>query len=288
MCAPSVSVLVVNYNGAAHLPGCLLALSRQTLPRNQFEVLVLDNASVDGSAVHCQSFPFVQLIRSPVNLGFAEGNNVLAQHACGTRLVLLNNDTLPDPHWLAELLRVSDRHPDRLVASKLVFTHDPTQINSGGLVLLRDGRGADHGFRQLDDGRFERTVPVFAGCGAALLVPRPPGCQPLFRGEYFVYYEDTELGWRHRRASGGCVYAPRALVRHVHGAAAGNQSPVFARYNDCNRALTALLHGDPITAAYSVMSLAFRAVCGRWPAALSFLRRAPRVLAERAGFVGGG
>ncbi len=284
---PLVSVLVVNFNGAAHLPGCLLALARQSLPRHRFEVVVLDNASVDGSAELVREHPWMTLVRSPVNLGFAEGNNVAARYAHGSRLVLLNNDTLPDPHWLTELVRVSDRHPGRLVASKLVFAHDPTLMNSGGLVLLRDGRGADLGFRRPDDGRFERTQPVFAGCGAALLVPRPPHGRLLFRGEYFVYYEDTELGWRHRRAGSGCVFAPRALVRHVHGAAAGDRSPVFARYNDRNRALTALRHGDPVAAAYSLAALAAKAVRGQLPAALSAVRHAPRVLAERFGFVGG-
>ena len=249
------SVLVVNYNGAAHLPGCLLALSRQSLPRHRFEVVVLDNASADGSADLARGWPFVRLVRSPVNLGFAEGNNVAARFAHGSRLALLNNDTLPDPHWLAELLRASDRHPGKLVASKLVFAHDPTLVNSGGLTLLRDGRGTDLGFRRPDDGRFERTRPVFAGCGAALLVPRPPRGRPLFRGEYFVYYEDTELGWRHRRAGGGCVFAPRALVRHVHGAAAGERSAVFARYNDRNRLLTALRHADPVAAAYTAAAV---------------------------------
>ncbi len=278
-----VSVLVVNFNGAAHLPGCLLALSRQTLPRHRFEVVLLDNASADGSADLTAGVPFVRLVQSRVNLGFAEGNNRSARYAHGSRLVLLNNDTLPDPHWLTELVRVSDRHPGKLVASKLVFAHDPTLVNSGGMALLRDGRGADHGFRRPDDGRFERTRPVFAGCGAALLVPRPPPGRPLFRGEYFVYYEDTELGWRHRRAGGGCVFAPRALVRHVHGAAAGARSPVFRLYNDRNRLLTALRHGDPVTAAYAAAAVGAKAVRGNWRPVWSAVRHVPQVIAARFG-----
>ena len=286
-----MSVLVVNYNGAAHLLGCLQALGRQTLPPHRFEVLVLDNASADGSADLVRPFAFARLVRSRVNLGFAEGNNVLARQAHGSRLVLLNNDTRPDPHWLRELLRVSDRHPGKLVASKLMFAHDPARVNSGGLVMLRDARGADLGFGLPDDGRFERTRPVFAGCGAALLVPRPPGGRPLLRSDHFLYYEDTELGWRTRRAGGGCVFAPRAVVLHAHGAAAGPTSPVFAFHDARNRALTALRHADPVAAGYAVAAVGAKALTGRRPAvraALSVLARAPRVLAERCGLLGGG
>jgi GT2 family glycosyltransferase len=285
------SVLVVNFNGAAHLPGCLRALDRQTLPRHRFEVVVLDNASADRSAdVVPARFPWVRLVRSPVNLGFAAGNNRAAEFAHGDRLILLNHDTVADPHWLTELLRVSDRFPGRLVASKLVFADRPGVANSGGLTLLRDGRGADSGFRMPDDGRFERCRPVFAGCGAALLVPRPPAGRPLFRPGHFLYYEDTELGWRTRRAGGGCVFAPRAVVLHAHGAAAGETSAAFRFYTERNRLLTTLLHGDPVAVGYGAGVLAAKVMLGRAPvrAGLSALARAPGILGDRFGFTGGG
>jgi GT2 family glycosyltransferase len=225
------------------------------------------------------------------NTGFAEGTNVAAREARGRTLVLLNNDTIPDPHWLAELLRAAAKSPSGMAASKLVFAHDPTRINSTGLILLRDGRGADRGFRRPDDGRYERTEPVFAGCGAALALPAPGPGQPVFDPRLFLYSEDLDLEWRVRLAGGGVVYAPRSLVRHVHGAAAGDRSPLFAFYNERNRALVALRNGDPVLAVWSAAVLfakAGRAVVQREPtaravaaAAVSYLWHAPRVLAER-------
>jgi GT2 family glycosyltransferase len=94
-----------------------------------------------------------------------------------------------------------------------------------------------------------------------------------------------------RLAGGGVLYAPRSLVRHVHGAAAGDESPLFAFYNERNRALTALRNGDPVLAVWSAAVLSAK-VAQAWVqrrktapavtrAALSYLWHAPRVLAER-------
>lgn len=254
MTGPCVSVLVVNYNGAGHLPGCLAGLERQSLPRYRFEVVLVDNASADGSAELVRSrFPWVRLVALRRNTGFAGGNNVAARHARGRLLALLNNDTIPDPHWLEELLRTSADHPGAAVAGKLVFAHDPAAVNSGGLFLLRDGRGADRGFRVRDAGQYESDRPAFAGCGASLLIPAPTG--PLLDPRYFVYYEDLDAGWRHRLADARCRYAPRAVVRHVHGAAAGDKSPLFWFHVERNRALTALRNADPFLALWSGIGL---------------------------------
>jgi GT2 family glycosyltransferase len=295
---PPVSVLIVNYNGAKHLPACLTALERQTVPRDRFEVVVVDNASIDGSAETVrQRFPWVRLVALDRNTGFAEGNNVAARAARGRMLVLLNNDTIPDPYWLEELLRAAAENPGRAVASKVVFAHDPRTINSAGLFLLRDGRGADRGFRQRDVGQFEAGGPVFTGSGAAVAIPAPPAGRPVFDPRYFVYYEDLDTGWRAVLRGDVCVYAPRSLVRHVHGAAAGDGSPLFWFHVERNRALTALRNADLFLAVWCGVGLfakvgqaLLRASLGRrpWPvawaiirAAGSYLRWVPVVLVER-------
>lgn len=284
-----VSVLIVNYNGAKHLPRCLAALERQSLPRHRFEVIVVDNASRDGSADLVP--PWVRLVRLTTNVGFAEGNNVAARHAHGDTFVLLNNDTEPDPFWLEELLRDAD---SPAVASKLVFDHDPTTINSGGLYLLRDGRGADLGFRQRDAGQFETERPTFAGCGAALAVKADGD---VFPADYFMYYEDLDTSWRRQSNGQPGRYIPRSLVRHVHGAAAGDASPLFRFYVERNRALTSLRNADLFLAVVSGLGLCAK-VAQAWVRMLigqhgvrhatavsralgSYLLRLPRTLVER-------
>jgi GT2 family glycosyltransferase len=289
--SPFASVLVVNYNGGPHVVRCLEALDEQTYPRDRFEVVVVDNASRDGSVdVVAARFPQVKLLRSEKNLGFAAGNNLARTHASGSVIVLLNNDAIPDPCWLEELLREYDE--TSLVASKLVFDADPRVVNSGGLMLLRDGRGADAGFRQPDDGRFEVGGPVFAGCGAAVAVPLAPG-EPVFDPAYFAYYEDLDLGWRRRLAGRPAKLAPRSVVRHLHGAAAGERSPLFTFYVERNRALTAARNADPFLAVWSGLVLvakAFRTLSTprHWrhglavfKAAGSYLIRLPAALVQR-------
>jgi GT2 family glycosyltransferase len=298
VCDPLLSVLIVNFNGRDHLPACLAALAAQTLPPDRFEVVVFDNASADGSAELVERFPGVRLVRSPRNVGFAQGNNLAARHARGRHWVLLNPDTVADPFFLEEVVRAIDENPGCAVACKLVLAEDPTRLNSGGLFLLRDGRGADRGFRQPDDGRYEGGGEVFAGCAAALAVPALPPGEVLFDPRLFLYCEDLEFGWRWRRAGRRVVFCPRAVVRHKVGA---GDSPTHTFHAERNRAVVALRWGDPVTAvlaAVGLMARAMRAVAFgllrrggakyRWPnvtavvrAAVDYWRLAPAVLAER-------
>lgn len=294
---PLVTVLIVNFNGKRHLPACLAALAAQTLPRHRFEVVVVDNASRDCSVEWLRrEHPWVRVVARPDNAGFTGGNNAGLPFARGRYLVLLNNDTIPDPHWLSEL--VAAAHPGAAAASKLVFAHDPTVLNSAGLDLLRDGRGADRGFRQHDNGQFEQSCPVFAGCGAAVLFDTQALDGPLFDTHYFVYYEDLDTFWRAQLAGRPTRYAPRSLVRHVHGGSAGEESPLFRYHVERNRALTSLRNGDLFLAATAALGLALRAARSvvKWltgherrsmawatvRAFAGYLLLAPAVLAERA------
>ena len=100
---PSVSVIVLNWNGAAVLPRCLDALQRQTF--RDFEVLVLDNASTDGSVDEVElRWSGFRLVRFERNLGFSMANNRGARLARGHWLVFLNNDAFPRPDWLERLV----------------------------------------------------------------------------------------------------------------------------------------------------------------------------------------
>src|SRR5262249_24836221 len=97
---PKASVVILNYNRRRYLDPCLDALIAQKLEGN-FEVVVVDNASADGSVEHLQkSWPQVQVVQAAHNLGFAGGNNLGLRHSRGEHVVLLNNDTRVRPGWL--------------------------------------------------------------------------------------------------------------------------------------------------------------------------------------------
>ena len=288
-----LSVLIVNYNGGADLAECLKALARQTMAKERFEVIVLDNASTDGSAVGIQNdWPALKWLHSERNLGFAEGNNRAAEFARGTHWVLLNPDTIPDRYWLEELDRAIEENPGCGIASKLVLLDNPGRLNSAGLFLLKDGRGADRGFRQPDDGRYEAGGEVFAGCAAALAIPRLPTSEPLFDPRLFLYSEDLELGWRRQRAGFRTVFSARAVVAHRVGGSGGNTGPTFAYHTERNRAILAVKYGDTrmaLLAGPGLIARTARSILRRdWDTAaamiratVDFIRMVPTVLRER-------
>ena len=257
------TVVIVNYNGSRYLRECLSALRSQTLPPHRFEVVVVDNASADGSVeLLRREFPWVRVLALAENRGFAGGNNAGFAVAHGSRVALLNNDTAADPHWLAELCAALDAHPEAGgAASKLVFHAEPGKLNSAGLDLLPDGRGRDRGFRAADAGQYESGREVFAGCGAALLLRREL-IDELggFDERFFMYYEDLDLAWRARLRGWGFVYVPGSVVRHIHCGSSGEWSPFFCFHVERNRVLTALRNGDPFLALWSVVGLCARVV----------------------------
>jgi len=101
---PRISVIVLSWNGRAHLERCLESLQAQTCP--DFEVVVVDNGSTDGSPdLVAQRFPAVRLIRQATNLGFAAGSNAGIQATSSEFVATLNNDAWAEPAWLAELVQ---------------------------------------------------------------------------------------------------------------------------------------------------------------------------------------
>jgi GT2 family glycosyltransferase len=122
---PLVTVVVLNWNGAHLLPGCLDGLAAQDLPEGRAAVWVVDNASTDGSLeLLADRFPWVRVIANPANDGFAGGNNVALREVETPFAALLNNDARPEPAWLRRLLEPFDEPgAERLgaVSGKIVF-----------------------------------------------------------------------------------------------------------------------------------------------------------------------
>lgn len=163
---PFVSVIVVNYNGRRLLADCLHSLRRQTYPRHRFEIVVVDNASTDGSAEFLQQrFPDVRLVRLSRNTGFAGGNNAGFTVARGEWIALLNNDAVAEPGWLAASVNAGTPADIGGVAGHIVFADDANTVNSTGLELYRDGRGGDRDLNRLEPLDRSRGE-VFGGCGA--------------------------------------------------------------------------------------------------------------------------
>lgn len=287
----SVTVVVLNWNGAHLLPSCLDAVLRQD-PAPQ--VWVVDNASADGSAALVRErYPQVRLLETGSNLGFAGGNNVALRQVATPYVALLNNDAVPAPGWLARLMAVLDARPDVAAVTGKVLLAGSGRVNSAGGDVDRLGHGRDRGFDAPDDGRWSAPAEVFYAPATACLyrtaAVRDVG---LLDDDFFLYYEDVDLSWRLRLAGWSVRYEPGAVVDHHHSATAGSGSDVHVFHDARNRLLTLAKDAParaalaaalrlPVTAAGSLARREPHRAALLLRAELSFLRLLPRMLRRR-------
>jgi GT2 family glycosyltransferase len=242
---PRITVIVVNWHRRDLLRACLDSLARQTHP--DFEVVVVDNGSTDGSPQLVQemasSFPVsLKLIANTENRGFCAANNQGFAASRAELLALLNNDAEADPGWLAALEAVIRKSDDvGMAASKILVWEDPRRIDKVGHLIYPDGQNRGRGAGQLDQGQFDRVEETLW----------PDGCAAMYRRamldeiggfdeEFFAYADDAELGLRGRIAGWTCWYAPGAVVRHHRGATLGLGSARRLTLIERNRVLLAV------------------------------------------------
>jgi GT2 family glycosyltransferase len=258
--APETSVVIVNYNGGAYLESCLEAVFAQSV-QGGFEVLLVDNASSDGSAeLALARFPDLRVLRLARNFGFAGANNAGIRQARGRFVVLLNNDTRVRPGMLAAL-RAAALSDERAAAvtAKLVYADRPNVIQNAGLLLLTDGGGADRGVGEEDAGQYALREEVFGFCGAAALLKREALADVGgFDDRFFIYYEDLDLSWRFRLRGWRIVFEPAAVVEHAHAATSGEWSEFFTFHVDRNRVLTLLKNAPARMVVRSLLALSRR------------------------------
>lgn len=219
-----VAVAILSWNGRHHLETCLAALAAQRDPGVEWEILVLDNGSTDGTAewIGKTTIPGsrrVRLIRSDVNLGFCAGNNRLAREAeDADALALLNNDTRPEPGWLAALVDALRSAPEDVAAvSGKIVDWDAERLDFGRGVMTFDGHAFQLDFRKpLGRARVPKAgEELLFACGGNLLIRRRSFlASGGFDESYFAYLEDVDLGWRLWSGGERVLFAPDAVVRH--------------------------------------------------------------------------
>lgn len=228
-----ISVGIPSWNGKHHLEILLPSLIHQQEPGEEWEVLIHENGSTDGTtdwlAAH---YPSIRVLTSTRNLGFALACNELVQAARGELVVLVNNDTHLPAEWLGELVAMARSSPPDVVAvtGKMV-SWDETRLDFGGGIMTFDG----HAFQeqqglplQLCNSKPDGAELPFA-CGGNMIVNREVfqavgGFEPNF----YAYFEDVDLGWRLWSAGYQVRYSERAWIRHKGGATTVTQG-VFNR-----------------------------------------------------------
>jgi hypothetical protein len=227
---PRVAAIVVNYNGKEVTRQAVESLRQMTYPA--FDLIVLDNASTDGSpAALAQAFPDLKQLRVDVNRGSSSG------YAAGFRwafengydyVLLLNNDIEVEPDLLDRLVEVaeSDRQIG-VVGPKCYFHGDRQRLwSAGGRLRFRESITHERGYGEIDRGQYDRDAEVDYINGCAILIKRSAAetagsWDPVF----FICVDDADFCTRAKRKGFRCVYVHKAVLYHMVAYTTGGYSP---------------------------------------------------------------
>lgn len=213
--SPTISVIIPHLNGKQHLDDCLGSLRRQSF--QEFEVLLVDNGSTDGSQTFLREhYPEVWLIELETNHGFTGACNAGYEASNGEIIILLNNDTEVDSKWLQAIVEAFDRSPRvGSIASKMLLFDQRDILHTAGDYYRLNGIPGNRGVWQQDHGQYEQEEVVFSACGGAAAYRRQMLQEIGFLDDdYFFSCEDVDLAWRINLAGWQVLYLPTAIVYH--------------------------------------------------------------------------
>jgi len=229
-----LSVIVVSWNVREDLVRCLDSVEKNP-PDEQFEIIVVDNASTDGSVDAIRhSFPQVYVIANKDNRGFAAANNQGIEKSQGYYVLFLNPDTIVHPDSLNTLTKFMDSNQDvGACGPKLINTDGAVHASVGYVPTFRSvlyrmtflrflGIFRGH-YEKLRTAIFDRDkqTDVELLSGAALMVRRATVEEVgLMDEKFFMYYEDADLCLRIKKAGWRIVFVPEAVITHVGGRSA--------------------------------------------------------------------
>lgn len=233
---PLVYVIVLAWNGWKDTEECLRSLLPVAGDRTR--VLVVDNGSTDGTPENVRHFyPRFEVLENGANLGFPAGNNAgirRALDAGADYVILLNNDTVVDPGFAAELVEAARRNPSAGMANSLIYFHGRPNVIwfAGGRISTWTGRSRHEGYLREDRGQYPADRPIGRPCACALLVTRRfLETVGLMREDLFLYGEEIDWMLRAQKSGFPCVLAPRSKVWHkVSASTSGAIRPAFLYY----------------------------------------------------------
>lgn len=216
---PLISVVIVVRNTREHTRRCLRTISEST-PSDLYEVIVVDNASSDGTARDLERSNGIRMIRNEENLGFGAAVNMGVATASGRHLLLLNSDAFVEPGWWEPMLEEMETHPDTAAVVPMVLNPDGS-LQESAVLVSGDGRTIAHGSGgDANDPAYQFPRYVDYGSALCMLVRRvcfqaAGGFDPAYGQGYCedvdLCFRFAEMGWRVR-------YEPRSRVRHIGGA----------------------------------------------------------------------
>lgn len=218
-----IGIIIVNYNGKH-----LLEKNLQSVVDTEyedFEIIVVDNASVDGSIEYLKkNFSTVKIVESKENLGFGRGNNLgVKEYPNFDAYLFLNNDVSVPKDWLGKLVvTLQEKNDAGAVGPKILYSkeklgNDSRVINSAGIIVDKHFMPYDRYDKEEDTQKYNVVEEVDAIMGGAFLVKRDVFEKTRgFNPKMFLYYEDIDLSLRIRDLGYKIYYNGNAEVYHDH------------------------------------------------------------------------
>ncbi|MDP2649860.1 MAG: glycosyltransferase family 2 protein [bacterium] len=266
-----VVISLLNFNGKKNTLDCLDSL--QNIKRDNFKlsVVVVDNASTDGSLEEIQNTK-VKIIGNKENLGFAGGHNTAIKYALengADYILILNNDTYVDKDFLVELLKVAEKDDDiGILTPKIYFApgfefhkdkYKKEELGrviwyAGGVMDWKNIIGHHRGVDEVDKGKFDEIEETELATGCCMLIKKEVFEKVgLFDDKYFLYYEDADLTMRTKRKNFKIMYVPKSIIWHKNaGSAGGSGSELQDYYITRNRLIFGMRYA-PARAKFALL-----------------------------------
>ena len=225
------TIVIPNYNGIRYIQACLESLYGGTT--KEIEVIVVDNASTDGSMELVRDrFPQVRLIVNQENTGFSYAVNQGIQASTTPYVILLNNDTQAELSFVHELEKVMDNDRGKRIFSagaKLVSLYDKDKTDDAGDYYCALGWAFARGKGKPPE-NYDKDCDIFASCAGAAIYRRElldENKVGLFDVEHFAYFEDTDIGYRAKIHGYRNRFVANSIVYHAGSAASGSRYNAF-------------------------------------------------------------
>ncbi len=301
----SFSIIIVSWNALNHLKTFLPSVVQTEYP--EFEILLADNASEDGSAEWVnEHFPQVNVVTFDKNYGYCGGNNRGARHANGDILLFLNNDVKVETDWLTHLNQCFTEHPEVVALQPKMrsFSNPETFEYAGaaGGFLDKYGypfcRGRIFDTVEEDNGQYDFSTEILWASGAALAIKREVfEANEGFDEDFEFHMEEIDLCWRLWNQGHTVRYCPESVVYHLGGGSMPMGSPrkVYFNYRNnltmlCKNCTTqSLLWRFPVRYGLDIIAALRSLAEGEWReftaifrAHLHFWRSLPSTLRKRS------
>jgi GT2 family glycosyltransferase len=237
-----VTVTIVTYNSGRFIRRCLESVLAQKYANK--EIIVIDNASTDGTADILEQFEeSCRVIYNDENIGFAAAQNQAIRLASGEWVLTLNPDVLLLPNFIQAMADAGQMDPKvgsvcgKLLAILATFDlPDQPLVDSTGIYFTPMLRHLDRGSQAVDNGHYLNYEYVFGATAAAALYRRAmiediSVGDEFFDPDFFVYREDADVAWRAQLLGWRCVYTPHARGYHVRNVLPGNRRALPAVIN---------------------------------------------------------